>query len=403
MNMPSAGTQSSATVRRLTALVILLAAVVVYCCWRPSSSRQSPEPQENTSPVPPWGRLEKVRITIERPRAIISASSDRYPTQREWLFGGLTAVEVEALLRSAGAAEFTTNLPAWREDSQGTHVPVDPGLILGMSSQARQALYPRLARWTENAAQFQYYAFPNDEADDWFLHTGLSPRSVGAVTNRYYRLGGLTCFADLAEVLTQIDSEEERTRLVKAVSREITLLIKLHVDERTDVGALLDFWGRFGRAKSLEPLLESLKRVPGGARIDIVHLLPPFARQRLYTYPEDLPGAKGAVQDCFWTSFNFFNDPPEFCYGDTAEVATAIDQHYRRVKGNPQMGDLLLLVNEQGKAIHAAIFIAEDVVFTKNGEAYTHPWLLMELKDLLNIYTGDRIPRVVTYRRNEIE
>lgn len=57
-----------------------------------------------------------------------------------------------------------------------------------------------------------------------------------------------------------LPSEVERVHLLKTLSRQSTLLMKLLVGPETDVGALERYWGKVGRAKDLRPLLESLKR-----------------------------------------------------------------------------------------------------------------------------------------------
>ena len=70
------------------------------------------------------------------------------------------------------------------------------------------------------------------------------------------------------------------------------MLVQLRVKPQTDVEALATYWGQGRRSKDVRPLLQSLVRVPGGATIDIVHLLPPLPRALLYTYP--LPSEKAA-------------------------------------------------------------------------------------------------------------
>lgn len=383
-------------------LVVLLASVV---WWRRAGSPGQITPETAAAPgpgaateTPPWGLLERYRITIERPRALTSASPERYPPETKWFFGNAEPAALASLFQSLALPAPFLDQSRWMVQPRGISVTVTPEQVLGLPAKARQQLYPLLAHFPENEAQSQAYSFPIDTAGDWFTDSELSPQTLALVTNRLYRQGDTLCFADLGEVLTQIKASDERVRLVKTLSRETTILMKLHVDAHTDVDALLKYWGRQGRAKDLEPLLESLKRIPGGASIDVVHLLPPFARMRLYTYPLPLPNAKELVQDCFWTSFNFFNEPPENRFGDTAGVKAALDKDYYIAQDDPRFGDLLMLVDQHGRAIHAAVYVADDVVFTKNGAAFTHPWLLMDLRDVLTLYGVDGPPRVIFYR-----
>ena len=59
---------------------------------------------------------------------------------------------------------------------------------------------------------------------------------------------------------------------------------------------------------------------------------------------------------------------------------------------------MVLILNGQGNAIHSAVYIAEDIVFTKNGNNFSQPWMLMRLKDLLARYTTDAPPKMLVYR-----
>ena len=36
--------------------------------------------------------------------------------------------------------------------------------------------------------------------------------------------------------------------------------------------------------------------------------------------------------------------------------------------------------------IHAAAYVADDLVFTKNGEDFRQPWILMHMADMLETY-----------------
>jgi hypothetical protein len=80
------------------------------------------------------------------------------------------------------------------------------------------------------------------------------------------------------------------------------------LEEGTDVEPLVRYWAN-GTGKGY-----SAARIPGPnarwRKPDISHLLTPFARYRLYTYPfSENPLENG--HDCFWSSMNFFNAEPD--------------------------------------------------------------------------------------------
>jgi len=150
-------------------------------------------------------------------------------------------------------------------------------------------------------------------------------------------------------------------------------------------------------------LLDSLRRVEGGAVLDLLHVLPRFMRQRLYTYPPTVDATTAARQDCFWTAFNIFNDEPDDRYADMNYAAEVLQTEYRHIASPSQLGDLVFLATEDGTAVHAATYIADDIVFTKNGAMYTQPWILMRQDDMVAIYSipypADRPLKVHYYRR----
>ncbi len=61
-------------------------------------------------------------------------------------------------------------------------------------------------------------------------------------------------------------------------------------------------------------------------------------------------------------------------------------------------GDIIFLLDEHKNAIHSAVYVADDIVFTKNGDNYTQPWTLMRMNDLLATYAATDPPHVAVYR-----
>jgi hypothetical protein len=95
---------------------------------------------------------------------------------------------------------------------------------------------------------------------------------------------------------------------------------------------------------------------------------------------------------------NFFNDTPDNRFADPAYTVQYLSTNFYRVAKPSLYGDIVLVLNEQGNAIHSAVYLAEDVVFTKNGNNYAQPWMLMRLKDLLLDYCGDAPAHLAIYR-----
>jgi len=139
--------------------------------------------------------------------------------------------------------------------------------------------------------------------------------------------------------------------------------------------------------RSLVTSGESVFHLPvdEGGNLSLFYLLPKFARDRLYTFP--LPPQPGEpVMDCHWSTFNFASDTPDNRLNDPGYAVEHIRKNYYRIAAPSLYGDVLLLLNDRDEVKHSAVYLADDIVFTKNGNNYRQPWMLMRIPDLLATY-----------------
>jgi hypothetical protein len=54
---------------------------------------------------------------------------------------------------------------------------------------------------------------------------------------------------------------------------------------------------------------------------------------------------------------------------------------------------------QTGGALHSCVYLADDLVFTKNGDNLLTPWILVRISDLKQVYFSDRDGTVQAYRR----
>jgi hypothetical protein len=47
------------------------------------------------------------------------------------------------------------------------------------------------------------------------------------------------------------------------------------------------------------------------------------------------------------------------------------------------------------------VYLADGIIFTKNGSNFAHPWMLMRLEDLLFMYNSSHPPKVMVYRNKD--
>lgn len=349
----------------------------------------------------PWGELQYTRIVIEPPDEFAVAD---YSTAKpsDWIFVGYTREQLTALWQQAGlSADQVAALeaPAVLTATPKALVLRPPAsLVLELDTPARTAIYSALASFPENPDQFEPFRFRAENAAEWLENSQLAPETIATVQRLLYRRGNSLLFSDHNLVLPRIASNAERVRLVKVLARKSTLLVKLRVRPDSDVETLADYWGRGPRRKGLRALLDSISQRREGITIDLVHLLPRFPRAHLFTYPQ-APEESTPGHDCHWTSLNFFNDPPDPRFTDTAFVQRTLETEYELVTGRWQMGDILVFFRDDRTVIHSCVHIADDIVFTKNGAAEVMPWILMNLSDVIAFYPADPPLTVRAYRR----
>ena len=350
----------------------------------------------------PWGDLEHLKFWIERPDEFIYVDhASNIPAS--WFFENYTRELLANYLSSTGASKDQLALlldqTRWESVTNGVIISPSNELILSLDRQARQRIYSVLADSPQNGPQNLAFTFPTNEFKEWFYRSNLSAETLKIVEPLLYHRGATVCFADLAVVLPMIPSNEERKRLVKTLSRQSAVLVKLVVKPDTDIDSMVRYWGREGRAKDIRPLLESLARRPDGATIDLVHLLPPFARLRAYTFPYPSDDPLATRRDCFWTAMNFFNQQPDDRFCDFESIKKVLQTDYYPIQNDPVYGDIIVLINARGTIIHAAVYLADNKVFTKNGGYFLQPWLIMDFDDMLAFYPSDKPLRVAAYRQ----
>lgn len=351
----------------------------------------------------PWGELQYSRIVVEPPDEFAAADYSTAAPLR-WAFVGYSRQDLTALWRAAELTEAQVRVledPATLEIGPAAIVVHPPAqLVLELGNPARTRIYSALSAFPENPDQAEPFRFRADTAEEWFDNSGLAPETLELVGRLLYRRGTSLLFSDHNVVLPWLSSNAERVKLVKTLARKSTLLVKLRVRPDSDLDTLADYWGRGPRRKGMRALLESMAQRKQGISIDIAHLLPRFPRAHLFTYPQ-LP-EEGAGHDCHWTSLNFFNDPPDPRFTDTTVVKQVLERDYAPVAGRPLLGDIFVFIRDDGTVIHSCVYVADDIVFTKNGAAEVMPWILMNLSDVTAFYPSETEFKIRAFRRKDI-
>ena len=386
-------------------LLVLVGTLVVRAR---QSSRPPVEGEHNRVPLTmgPWGNLELVPMVIEPPDEFIFISQQMSHAEG-WVFTGYSANSLADLFNTSELSPATRgwlmNTQNWQIAAGQILIRPPPAVVMDLGGQARRKIYQALALCGGNPLQENPLSFRANSDADWFGAAGLSKATIATAKALLYPRGNALCLSDWPLVLKLLESQEERRRFLEVTGRQTTVLLRLKLGQRSNVDKLVDYWGRGGRNKDIRPLLQSLTQVTGGVALDVVHLLPRFARSRIYNYPYPVEkDSRSVTPNCFWSAMNFFNDRPEDELADPSQMRARLERDYFAVEEPSRLGDVILLSRPNGTLVHAAVFIAADVVWTKNGATHTQPWLLARMEDLAASYPSDTPLAMRAYRRKDL-
>ena len=98
---------------------------------------------------------------------------------------------------------------------------------------------------------------------------------------------------------------------------------------------------------------------------------------------------------------NFFNDPPDDKVPILDFTFNAIKKDFYQVQGEPAFGDLVALIAPDGTLKHLCNYVADEVVFTKNGGHFLQPCTLMKMPDMLAKYPAEPPLKIAFLRSNK--
>lgn len=395
----------------LAALIVVPWIVVAALYVRGDVTPEGDAQVESTGPITQaakgaWGKLTLTPIVISPPLEYVSADWGRNAAA-QWVFPDATPDVVTAFLTSTGLSrEQIAQLTArTRQDARIRGVVINPPaeVVRALSPEVRARLYTQLSKSALNFDQAQSFRFLGKTPGDWFDGTMMSAATRQLVEPLVYTEGDFLHFADIESIRAQIASPEELQYLAKALLRNATVMIRLSVDSHEEVSGLAQYWGVGGRRTDIRPLLESIAGADDSQSVDIVHLLPAFARNHLYRYPKvqtaDL--TRPLLSNCLWSSLNFFKDRPDDRYLDVDFALNALRTEYYVVEHGFQLGDVLALVDDDGDLFHVAVHLADGLVFTKNGTSPVAPWTIMSVDQLKTFYRSRaENPRLIYHRSN---
>ncbi len=370
----------------------------------PPLARAAATPGFKESQPGPWGRIEYQTIYLTAPEAILEDFPMPNPQPR-WSFADSTPAVVRGLLAPTGLDDAVRDRlfadPRARRDEEGVFT-LYPTIadIEALKPAVRDAIYRELAKHPKNNFHHDPVLVPDGNVDEWLRGTGLPDQMVALVHQLAWHDGDAMLFSDFQVLLGHAASDNEARRWIKILTRTRAVTADLKVDATDDLSVLRRYWSADYHRKDSLPMLNATAEMVGGGRLDLVHLLPPLPRRLAYAYTTPELERTGQTPNCHWTSLNFFNYTRQNIYLDLKFAASEVLEDYNRVTGPATFGDVLFFLDEKGNAFHSCVFLADDLVFSKNGGNTVMPWIITRLGDIKQLYLhGKAGASVVTFRR----
>ncbi len=352
----------------------------------------------------PWGKLHCLHIFIEAPTEIMEGVPMPNTIPR-WSFPASDAARLPALFKKAGLPETLSAalLDPARQVAEEGKLHLFPPLeaLEAMTPAMRNVIYPELARLQDNEFHANPVLITTDTVEEWYRTSKLRPEIVSKIQQMSYKRGDCIAFSDVPAILNHAQSNSEARLIFKTFTRTRALMVRLELDKDTNVGELLNYWttGLGLRRKDIEPIMQSIIETNGVNRLDIVHILPALTRKLLYTFPSPEMNRQGILPDCHWTSLNFFNYTPHDYLLDGRLATSSVMENFQQVDPPYLYGDILFFVDAaEGNAFHSCVYLADEIVYHKNGRNTLAPWLLSKLSDVKRIYLYNGNGRIQGYR-----
>ena len=348
----------------------------------------------------PWGDLEVRTVYLEAQDTLLAAVAKPNSVTR-WVFEQTTETAVRGvLLRCEVPAGVTDRLldPA-RRVATGNVISLYPSVddLVALSPASRSALYAELAKSSANEYQRDPVYILGGDLTDWLMDAGLSEEQKDLFRKLVWKRGEALVFSDIQALLTLAKTSAEVLSTFRAVTRVRCLIVELQLPLKGDRNQFIEYWSAGQTDAPRLTFVNAITKRRAQQTVDITHFLPSLMRQRAYTFPEIELGLKGRFPDCHWTSLNFFNITPKEYYLDTRLAAAQLVENYTTVEMPYKYGDVLCFL-DGGEGLHTCVYIADDIVLTKNGDGILAPWALMQIKDVDSIYRRSPTTRIQGFR-----
>lgn len=335
----------------------------------------------------PWGTLEYYYLFLDPPDHLFA--QHHLSSKTEWFFPNCDRTEVASILEKAGISLQLLERASTATAAKGGFL-LHPRheQLLELDARQRQRFYPGLIKLTDRSHPLNCFVIDRGKFRENAFGLEIPESIIQLIEDRCVTVGKKTLFPETPLVLSMIDDAATQLSVLKALSRARSLVARLRIDDTMDLKEIAGWWAAGPNRSRALPLFEAALRMQGVDSIDLIHLLPPVPRRMLNTYPDRRDAISSNPPDCYWAAMNFFSETASSRYLDSSLPRQYYFlERFDKVDGPRQFGDVIIIADPaENRFVHAYIHVADDIVYTKNGNGRFFPFILMREGDLLARY-----------------
>ena len=359
----------------------------------------------------PWGTMRVSVLRLVPPDPLLAKVT--FKSEGEWIFLRMSWAEIDGFLSRAQLtpAQLVPLLQSENrresEDGKSRIIRVTDELRWGLGPESRRIIYDELASFEPNVTHALPLLAPTPER---LARANLQPAVLDALRQLTFYRGPRACIVDADLIAALITDPAEMMRFKRVMLSYPSLSVELTRASLARREEVNQYWSKPG-GKPVTGLLRAFDRSPELETLDLIHLLPPLPRKVLHTFPDG--GFAPLQANCFWMSLNFFNPVPDLRYLPGAddfgqavsEAMQALQRDYVPVRPPFRFGDVIALFSDSETSrelVHMVVYIADNIVLTKNGRVPTSPFVLMTFGDIEKTYPWPMPLNVRGYRLRSV-
>lgn len=345
-------------------------------------------PAVNQCQSGPWGTLEYYDTFLEAPNSLVERLA--LPSQHTvWNFESATEERLSHLFENVGLnkteQKALMDRSRWAGMPNGIRVFPPHNVLENLRPASRGAIYGVLALSEMNPFHRDPFVFDRIDLRAAVARSHLPDSLINMLSKFTFRMGNTLHFCDLPHFLRYLSHPQEEKQFLRILTRARSLILRLNLDGDEDLKGVRDYWSSNAQLVQTLPLIESIVVARGVDTLDLIHLLPPSPRSQIYTFPSHEDCISGRAPDSVWTALNFFNHQAIPVYAESSNLEAVLRSGYVAVKEPFSYGDVLFLKQSDDMGVgHACVYIADEIVYTKNSASLLSPWIFSTLEDVTN-------------------